>query len=150
MPWKSLSQDSNYYYISSDSLPAGVLLLDPSKLQLLDVAALWRHWFFRQKDNIQGLVFLHAKQEDIRREDQVAPGPSKEPGFVYVDPDELGGEDDVQDLNAHPHPESPAAHATSEESKVSFLRRLADDPVYNKFVDLVNSRKEVGVCSVTM
>jgi hypothetical protein len=89
-------------------------------------------------------------QEDIRREDQVAPGPSKEPGFVYVDPDELGGEDDVQDLNAHPHPESPAAHATSEESKVSFLRSLADDPVYNKFVDLVNSRKEVGVCSVTM
>lgn len=147
VPWKTLGQDRNHSYISSDSLPSGVLLLDPSKLQLLNVSDLWNHWSRRQKDNVQGLVFINARQEDFRFDRDSGPGPSKQPGITYLNPGDLEEDDSINDSLVVVHLESPISHAASDESKASFLRSLADHPVYNEFVGLLNSREAVSVCS---
>lgn len=146
VPWTVLSRDVNFEYISSESLPVGVFLLDPSKLQLVQIRQIWRHWTNRQEADTQGLVFLKALERDIREVDS-AEGPSRDRSYKYVKPSELGPMDDFPDLNGLekcPHLESPAAHTTSKSTKITFLQSLSKDPIYTKFVDLLISKDNVS------
>jgi hypothetical protein len=77
VPWNTLSSDANFEYISSESLPEGLLLRDPSKFQLVQIRELWKHWSKRQDADTQGLVFLKALDRDVREVDSSA-GPSKD------------------------------------------------------------------------
>ena len=141
--WKKLSQDSNYSCINSDSLPSGTLLNDPSKLQSEEINTIWSHWMARQKVNSQGLVFLKAHPGDMREEirEPQRNRPQKQDGEKdFFDPS-----DDEEGPSQPPHPESPAAHAKSPASKVTFLRTLSPDLVFQKFVDLLDSKEEVAV-----
>lgn len=146
-PWKSLSQDLKYAFIDSNTLPHGTVLLDPSKLRLANVASLWNLWVRRQKGNEQGLIFIKAQEEDKRRP---SPAPVVPQASTRValprDPDE---EDFFQNLSdeandQEPHPESPAAHVESEDSKMKFLRGLSSEPTYIAFVDRLHSNEEVS------
>jgi hypothetical protein len=146
-PWKSLSQDLKYNFFDSNTLPHGTVLLDPSKLRLANVSLLWNHWVRRQKGNEQGLVFIKAQEEDkrIAPPDPVVPQPSNR-AVLPPDPDEvdffqtLSDEADVLE----PHPESPAAHVKSEDSKMKFLRGLSSEPTYIAFVDQLHSKEKVS------
>jgi hypothetical protein len=145
VPWTTLSTDVNFEYISSKSLPEGLFVRDPSKLQLVQIREIWRHWSKRQETDTQGLVFLKALERDVRDVDSSA-GPSKDPSFKYVKPSDLGPLDeyDLDGLQKCPHLKSPAAHATSKELKIAFLRTLSEDPVYTRFVDLLNLKDDVS------
>lgn len=118
---------------------------DPSKLQLVQIREIWRHWSKRQETDTQGLVFLKALERDVRDVDSSA-GPSKDPSFKYVKPSDLGPLDeyDLDGLQKCPHLKSPAAHATSKELKIAFLRTLSEDPIYTRFVDLLNLKDDVS------
>jgi len=146
VPWTTLSADVNFEYISSESLPEGVFLRDPSKLQLVQIRELWRHWSKRQEDDTQGLVFLKASERDVREADSSA-GPSKDRTLKYLKPSDLGPLDeyDLDGLHKCPHLESPAAHAMSKESKFAFLRTLSEDSIYAEFVELLNLKDDVSV-----
>ena len=53
------------------------------------------------------------------------------------DPDEVDFFQTLSDKadDQEPHPESPAAHVESENSKMKFLRGLSSEPTYIAFVD---------------
>lgn len=151
VPWRSLSQDSNHEYIGSDSLPDGILLLDPSKLRRGDITMIWHQWEKRQCKGIQGLVFLHAVAGDMRpsshnphmqkKKDVVIPYHEPSDMDIEEDDDEEGEADGTSQT---PHPESPAANAMSLDSQMAFLKALSTDIVYNDFVDLLYSREPVS------
>jgi hypothetical protein len=145
VPWNTLSSDANFEYISSESLPEGLLLRDPSKFQLVQIRELWKHWSKRQDADTQGLVFLKALDRDVREVDSSA-GPSKDRSLKYVKPSNLGPEDDydLQGLQKCPHLKSPAAHATSRTSKITFLRTLSEDQIYTRFVDVLDEKDDVS------
>ena len=148
VPWTMLSTDANFEYISSESLPEGLVLLDPSKLQQHQIFKIWRNWSLRQQSDNQGLIFLKALDRDVRKVPSTA-GPSKDPSFRYVKPSDLGppAEDEsaLDMLQKCPHLDSPAAHGMSKISKISYLRTLSNDPIYTTFVDFLSSREEVSV-----
>jgi hypothetical protein len=152
VPWKALSQDINYRFIDSKTLPDATVLLDPSKLRLANVSLLWNHWVRRQKANQQGLVFIKAQEEDkrIAPPDPVVRKPSNH-NVLPRDSDEVDffanlsqAEDDQE-----PHPESPAAHVGSEDAKIKFLRGLSSEPVYVAFVDELYSPDKVSTSHVS-
>ena len=147
VPWTTLSTDVNYEYISSESLPEGVFLLDPSKLQLQQIQKIWRLWSDRQSKSDQGLIFLKALYKDLRTVDSMA-GPSKDRRFTYTQPSDLGPEDDFDESEKIPHLDSPAAHAMSKTSKMLYLRTLSQDLIYKRFVDLLHSKDELEVSVV--
>jgi hypothetical protein len=142
VPWTTLSMDTNHEYISADSLPIGQSLLDPSKLQVLQVESIWRKWYERQMEDTQGLIFLKALHKDIRRIDSL-PGQSKNRSWKYGMPSDLEPAEDSQVQLKCPHLESPAAHSSSKTSRMSFLKTLSEDAIYTQFVDLLNLRNEV-------
>ena len=148
VPWTMLSTDANFEYISSESLPEGLVLLDPSKLQQHQIFKIWKTWSLRQQSDNQGLIFLKALDRDVRNVPSTA-GPSTDPGYKYVRPSDLGPPaQDTSALDALqkcPHLDSPAAHGMSNMSKISYLRTLSNDPIYTTFIDLLNSREEVSV-----
>jgi hypothetical protein len=141
--WKKLFQDSNYARIDSDSLPSGTLLNDPSKLQSEEINVIWTHWMTRQKANSQGLVFRKAHPGDMR--EKIAEPQRNRPQEQNVGGSFFDPPDDEEGPSQPPHPESPAAHAKSPASKVTFLRTLSSDLVYQRYVDLLDSKDEVSV-----
>ena len=140
--WKKLFQDSNYTFIDSESLPSGTVLNDPSKLQSEEINVIWSHWMRRQKANSQGLVFLKAHPGDMREE--IREPQQKRPQKQNVEEEDFfSPANNEGGPSQPPHPESPAAHAKSLASKVTFLRTLSSDLVYQMFVDLLDSKEEV-------
>ena len=143
-----LSTDANFEYISFKSLPEGLVLLDPLKLQQHQIFKIWRNWSLRQQSDNQGLIFLKALDRNVRKVPSTA-GPSKNPGFKYVKPLDLGppAEDKsaLDMLQKCPHLDSPAAYGMSKMSKMSYLRTLFNDPIYTTFVDFLSSQEEVSV-----
>lgn len=140
VPWVTLSADFNFQYISSESLPQGQVLQDPSKLQLLQIRQIWRYWSQRQDSDTQGLVFLKASERDVREADSSA-GPSKDQSYTYVKPANLSlmDEKDLDGLETCAHLESPAANAENKATKMTFLSTLFDHPIYTRTVDLLSS-----------
>jgi hypothetical protein len=67
--WNSISSD-NDLYMTSDSVPDGVVVRDPSKLKLTEVAALWEHWRHRQSQGLIGLEFIKCQKGDMREKDR--------------------------------------------------------------------------------
>ena len=150
VPWKCLSSDLNYEYILSESLPEDTFLMDPSKFQQSDIDGFWRHWVERQKVNSQGLVFSKAAPRHMREpKHQPAPalGPNPTAGCKEKDNNVVDFfVDDVnKEASGSSHPDSPAAHAKSVESKMAFLFGLSEDLNYNKFVRLLESRERASV-----
>lgn len=141
MPWLTLSKDANYEYIDFESLPSGMVLLDPSKLQQLSIKELWKHWTIRQNADSQGLVFLKAKPEDMHVDREAMPQHQKEGAGSDV----LADTDNEEGSGQGPHPESPAAHAMSRPDKIMFLESLSSEMVYKKFVDHLISMEDVSI-----
>jgi hypothetical protein len=135
VPWRTLSLDMNYDYIDSNSLPAGMMLLDPSKLQMQAIGTIWNHWRTRQAANSPGLVFQKAEPGAMR---EATPQPQQ--SQLQKGNQEI---DSLEGSSQEPHPDSPAAHSQSPASRIMFLRTLFDDSVYNKFVDHLESKAEV-------
>jgi hypothetical protein len=69
VPWRDLST-ANEKYLSDDSLPEGISLRDPSKLQLSQVVQLWSHWRKMYQKNESGLLFIHGNPKDMREGDR--------------------------------------------------------------------------------
>jgi hypothetical protein len=132
VPWQCLSRDTDHGYIDSDSLPDGVLLVDPSKLRAVAISDIWDHWASRQRKNFQGLVFLKAHGVDMREK----PEPIKKKGKgQYVEVTNVPQTDQGEGSSRLIHPDSPAATAgVSAESRIAFLRRLSVDKVYLRFL----------------
>jgi hypothetical protein len=145
-PWGALSRDKNYAYLHIDCLPSGMLLLDPSKILAEDLRLIWIHWMARQRADSQALVFLKAKP-GVMREAMPQPQQSR-PRKETVGTDFFDDPDNEEGPSQGPHPDSPAAHASSPASKLLFLQSLSSDKVYNTFVDLLNSKEEVSVLFV--
>jgi hypothetical protein len=100
----------------------------------------------RQKANRQGLIFIKAHKEDKRMAPPAAAVRHPiNPVTLPRNPDEVDFFDNLSQERGdqEPHPESPAAHASSKDSKIQFLRGLSSEPVYNSFVDWLNLREEV-------
>jgi hypothetical protein len=93
VPWRCLSQDANHGFIPSDCLPDGVMLLDPSKLRVLNISQIWDRWLARQKDGLQGLLFLKAQGGDMREKLPDARGRKGEKKYEDEDEDEDAGKD---------------------------------------------------------
>jgi hypothetical protein len=133
--WSKLSEDLNYEYVDADSLPGDVVLRDPSKTREQDLKSIWELWIARQTENSQGLVFLKSFAQPSQ------PRQSRQQKEVPT-PDSVAR---PEEQPSPPHPNSPAAHAMSSASKLSFLRSLSSEKVYNKFVDLLSSREAVSL-----
>lgn len=128
-----------------------MVLLDPSKLRMADISSLWNHWVRRQKANKQGLIFIKAHNGDTRKPSILAAS------AVQVSAQPHSGNPDEEDFfttvereqheNEDPHPQSPAAHVSSKEAKMKFLRGLSAEQVYNAFVDQLELRDAVWVYS---
>jgi hypothetical protein len=142
-PWKSIS-DHHDKYIASDSMPDGVFLRDPSKLQKMNLAVIWAHWTARQGQDLQGLVFLQAKPGDkLAREHAPASRVNARAGGSK----DMPMEDILQhpgDESGGPAPESPAASAITPDLKMMFLQGLSQDGTYQKFVGSLAKRQEVS------
>lgn len=122
------------------------MLLDPSKLRIANISLLWSHWVRRQKANQQGLIFIKARKEDKRMHPPAAAVRHPiDPATLHCDPHQVDSLDNLlqEGGEQEPHPESPAAHASSKDSRIEFLRGLSSEPVYKSFVDWLNSREEV-------
>ena len=152
VPWKALSQDINYRFIDSNTLPDSSVLLDPSKLRLANVSLLWNHWVRRQKANEQGLVFIKAQEEDKR---MAPPNPvvrqQSSHAILPRDPDEVDFFANLSQAgdDQEPHPESPSAHVSSEEAKMKFLWGLSSEPIYIAIVDMLYSPDKVSISLVS-
>ena len=146
MPWKRLSLDFNYEFILVDSLPEDTFLMDPSKFQQSNIDEFLRHWVKRQKANSQGLVFLKAGPGHMR-EPRPTLAPTGTAGRKEKDDNcvDIFNENVEEEASGSSHPDSPAAHAMSVDSRMAFLRSLSQDVVYIKFVRLLESREEVSI-----
>jgi hypothetical protein len=133
--WIKLSEDLNYEYVDTNTLPDDIVLRDPSKTREQDLKSIWELWITRQTQNSQGLVFLKSftqpSQPRQSRQQKEDPTPNPVAG--------------PEEGPSPPHPNSPAAHAMSLASKLTFLRSLSSEKVYNKFVDLLCSREDVSL-----
>lgn len=69
MPWAAISKEASKY-LAEGSLPAGVDLVEPTKLRADDVATLWRYWRDSQKTNERPIYFIDAIPKDIRRHEE--------------------------------------------------------------------------------
>lgn len=139
--WVKLFEDFNYEYIDSDSLPCGTVLRDPSKTRIEDLTPIWHHWIARQTAGAQGLVFWKSLAKASAASPPSGPTqPRKGDQEVSFN----NSADNREGPSQMPDPDSPAAHATSIPSQMAFLRSLSSEQVYNKFVDLLYSEKEVS------
>jgi hypothetical protein len=66
VPWAAISKEPGRY-LAEGSLPAGVDLVEPTKLRADDVATLWSYWRDSQKVNERPVYFLEAVAKDVRR-----------------------------------------------------------------------------------
>ena len=150
MPWRKLSLDKNYEFISSDSLPEGLTLLDPSKLRTVNIFAFWDHWLSRQRDGLQGLVFLKSQPGDMQDKNAsswLAKGKKK-----AVEEDEASNEGEesgeafdwnegIPEENEDVHPDSPAAHT---KDQITFLESLLNNKIYQGFIFELNEKIPVS------
>jgi hypothetical protein len=146
VPWQCLSQDTDHTYIDSNSVPDNILLVDPSKLRVIGISEIWDHWARRQTQKAQGLVFLKAQGGDMRENFDLVK--KKKQCKAYSDVEQSPKRDKGEGgskLADKPHPESPAAHATTLRERIAFLRGLSNDGVYLKFVEAL-PMKLVPVC----
>ena len=63
VPWKDLTL-ANDKYLGKGSLPEGMVLCEPSKLQQYAVINMWNHWKKTQILDQPGLTFIHAREQD--------------------------------------------------------------------------------------
>src|SRR5882757_8970480 len=142
-PWRDLSEDLDHKFIVPESLPKGMMLADPSRFTEGRVQAFWDHWLNRQSADLQGLVFRKAKPGAMRD----ASPPRRHRRQKKVDDGTVDFFDDPEKgagPSNPPHPDSPAAHAKSMASKISFLEKLSNEQVYRLFVHNVDLMEEVS------
>ena len=112
------------------------MLLDPSKLRIVDVNAIWDHWVRRQNNDERGLVFVRAHAGDMRvKAKGGSPVKASGDGKGSDSEEDQGGSADKDDKASEPHPDSPAAHALSLKDRLKFLKGLSGEKVYQKKVE---------------
>jgi hypothetical protein len=111
-------------YLSPESFPDDIRLCEPSKLQLSVITRLWNHWRQKQQAGDHGLVFIHAKEQDVR--EAFGKGKGKDKGKGKAPPRWFENENDITPSSAGPlagplagpsgHRNSPEQHETPDGS----------------------------------
>ena len=85
VPWKELTLVNNKY-LGEGSLPEGMVLCEPSKLQQYAVINMWNHWKKKQILDQPGLTFIHAREQDRRLPPLMKDKKGKKKAVAFMNP----------------------------------------------------------------
>ncbi|KAG1786233.1 uncharacterized protein HD556DRAFT_1313675 [Suillus plorans] len=135
VPWGVITASPSNY-LEPGSVPTGFVVKDPSHMKTEEVNRLWMHWERRSATNQKLVVFIKAKDADIR-----VTGKSKTKVVSTLDLDE---EDQGQPAPFASHfterTTQPAAHETTPDDvaindRYTFLETLSKNENYLELVD---------------
>lgn len=170
VPWGLLIK-SHLEYLSSDSIPEGFVMKDPSKWTKADMWMLWNHWNSQEEEDKVIVSFIKCKKEDeplgrpwnrktpSKKREWMSPGEDSEAG-VEAKPSDLGeeiggagmtpiatssGAQDILDSGRAPSEDTP--HESSPAchangDRVKYLKSLCIMPRYQELVELVDGLPE--------
>jgi hypothetical protein len=149
VPWRLITANSSKF-LEAGCIPAKIVVRDPSHMRLEDVNSLWYHWETRSRENKKLVVFVKAKEGDIRsgarKKLPNAAITKKKPEYVEID------SDDARDPS---EAEYQSEDSTSSDDGLSmecpdniparkrfkFLRKLSKD---EKYLDLVHALRDLA------
>ncbi|KAI5998897.1 hypothetical protein F5J12DRAFT_895287 [Pisolithus orientalis] len=170
VPWGLLIK-SHLEYLSSNSIPEGFVMKDPSKWTKADMWMLWNHWNSQEEEDKVIVSFIKCKKEDeplgrpwnrktpSKKREWMSPGEDSEAG-VEAKPSDLGeeiggagmtpiatssGAQDILDSGRAPSEDTP--HESSPAchangDRVKYLKSLCIMPRYQELVELVDGLPE--------
>ncbi|KAI6030405.1 hypothetical protein F5J12DRAFT_779567 [Pisolithus orientalis] len=158
-------------YLSSNSIPEGFVMKDPSKWTKADMQMLWNHWNSQEEENKVIISFIKCKKEDkplgrlwnrkapSKKRVWMSPGEDSEAG-VGARPSDLGAEiggagmtpiatssgaQDILDSGRAPSEDTPHESSPACHAKgdrVKYLKSLCIMPRYQEHVELVDGLLE--------